>query len=148
MKADYQKLVNDFHLTLRDRLAKDYRIIDAPDASAMRIQTALINGAPANATLKVAKTIAPYAGYVDTLWTFATGKPWFAGEVSIEYLITDSRSGEVLEAGVDRRVGGTRLGKATLSNWGDVQNILEYWSNDTVYRLCVNRGARDCRKAG
>jgi len=97
-------------------------------------------------TLKVAKTIAPYAGYVDTLWTFATGKRWFAREVSIEYLIKDSRSDEALAAGADRRVGGSRLGKATLSNGGDVQNILEYWSNETVYRLCVNRGGRDCRR--
>jgi hypothetical protein len=69
----------------------------------------------ANAALKVEKTIAPNAGYADTLWTFATGRPAFAGEVSIEYMVKDSQSPELLAAGADRRVGGTQLGKATLS---------------------------------
>ena len=119
---------------------------DTPAAGAMRIQVAIINGEQANAPLKVAKTIAPFAGYADTLWTFATGKPAFAGEVSIEYMVRDSRSEELLAAGADRRVGGNQLGQATVSNWGDVENILVYWSDLARYRLCVNRKAKDCTK--
>jgi hypothetical protein len=144
--ADYQHLVDDFYRTLKEKLSKDYGMTDTPAAGAMRIQVAIINGNQANAPLKVAKTVAPFAGYADTLWTFATGKPAFAGEVSIEYMVKDSRSEELLVAGADRRVGGTQLGKATLSRWGDVQNILVFWSDQAVYLLCVDRKAAGCTK--
>ncbi len=144
--ADYQRLVDDFYVTLKAKLSKDYGMTDTPGAGAMRIQVAIVNGDQANAALKVAKTIAPYAGTADTLWTFATGKPAFAGEVSIEYMVKDSQSQELLAAGADRRVGGTQLGKATLSRWGDVQNILTYWSDQAVYLLCVDRKAKGCTK--
>lgn len=144
--ADYQKLVDGFYLTLKTKLSKDYVIADTPTAGAMRIQVAIINGAQAKAALKVAKTVAPYAGTVDTLWTFASGKPAFSGEVSIEFMIKDSQSQELLVAGADRRVGGNQLGKATMSRWGDVQNILTYWSDQAVYLLCVDRKGKDCKK--
>jgi len=144
--ADYQKLVDSFHLTLSDKLSKTYGLVDTPTPGALRIQTAIINGAQANSTLKVAKVIAPYAGFADILWTFVTGKPAFTGEVSLEYMVKDSESGELLAAGVDRRVGGTQLGAATFTNWGDVKNILTYWSDLTVYRLCVDRQGPGCRK--
>lgn len=144
--ADYQKLVDSFHRTLSEKLAKSYAIVDAPGPGALRIQTAIVNGAQANNTLKVAKTIAPYASVADLLWTFATGKPAFAGEVSLEYMIRDSESEELLAAGADRRVGGNQLGKSTFTTWGDVQNILTYWSDLAVYRLCVDRAAQGCLK--
>jgi hypothetical protein len=148
--ADFQKLVDDFYRTLRDRLSKDYAMTDGPAAGTIRIQIAILNGKPAKASLKVVTTVAPYAGSADTLWTFVTGKPAFAGEVSIEYMISDSQSQELLAAGADRRVGGNQLGKATLSSWGDVRNIFEYWSDQAVYLLCVDRKAAGCTqpKAG
>jgi hypothetical protein len=145
-QADYQKLVDSFHVTLRDKLAKSYSIVDAPAPGALRIQTAIINGRQANNTLKVAKVIAPYAGFADVLWTFVTGKPAFTGEVTLEYMIKDAASGELLAAGADRRVGGNQLGKQTFTTWGDVQNILTYWSDLAVYRLCVDRYDTNCQK--
>jgi Protein of unknown function (DUF3313) len=144
--ADYQKLVDSFHRTLSDKLARSYAIVDAPAPGALRIQTAIVNGSQANNTLKVAKIIAPYAGVADFLWTFATGKPAFTGEVSLEYMIRDSQSDVLLAAGADRRVGGNQLGSATFTSWGDVKNILTYWSDLAVYRLCVDRAAPDCVK--
>ncbi|HVR40154.1 MAG TPA: DUF3313 domain-containing protein [Thermoanaerobaculia bacterium] len=143
---DYQKLVDSFQLTLRDKLAKSYSIVDAPAGGAIRIQIAIINGSQANNTLKVAKVIAPYAGFADVLWTFITGKPAFTGEVTLEYMIKDAQTEELLAAGADRRVGGNQIGKATFTTWGDVKNILTYWSDLTVYRLCVDRADAECQK--
>lgn len=61
-------------------------------------------------------------------------------------MVKDSQSQELLAAGADRRGGGNQLGHATLSKWGDVENILVYWSDQARYRLCVNRKAKDCTK--
>jgi hypothetical protein len=112
----------------------------------MRIEVAVINGRKANSTLKVAKTIAPYAGTADTVWSFVTGKPAFTGEASLEFMIHDAQSGELLVAGADRRVGGNQLGKSTLKDWGDVENILTYWADEAVYALCMGRKAQNCVK--
>ena len=144
--ADFQRLVDAFHRTLEEKLSKDYRLTDIASAGAMRIQIAIINGKQADALLKVAKTVAPYAGTADTIWTFATGKPAFSGEVSIEYMIRDSETAELLVAGADRRVGGSQVGTATLTGWGDVQNILTYWSDQAVYLLCRDRKGEHCVK--
>ena len=144
--ADLQKLVDSFDHTLREKLAKDYAMVDAPAPGAMRIEVAIVSGKRANSTLKVAKVIAPYAGYADTIWSFATGKPAFTGEAALEFMIHDTQSGELLVAGADRRVGGTQLGKATVKDWGDVENILTYWSDEAVYVLCLDRKAQNCVK--
>lgn len=144
--ADYQRLVDNFYLMLKAKLSKDYEMTDSPGPGTMRIQVAILNGKEASAELKVAKTVAPYAGAADTLWTFATGKPAFTGEVSIEYMVKDSQSQELLVAGADRRVGGNQVGKATVNRWGDVQNILVYWTDQARYFLCVDRKAKDCTK--
>lgn len=144
--ADYQKLVDNFYLMLKEKLSKNYSLTDQPGPGVFRLQAALINGAQANKTLKVAKVIAPYAGYADVLWTFATGKPAFTGEVSLEYTIKDARTGELLGEGADRRVGGNQIGKQTLTSWGDVQSILLYWSDAAVYWLCVDRASGNCQK--
>lgn len=145
-EADYQKLVDSFHHTLGAKLAKSYGMVNEPAPGALRIQMAIVNGSQANNTLKVAKNIAPYASIADFLWTFATGKPAFTGEVSLEYMIKDASTGELLAAGADRRVGGNQIGKSTFTTWGDVQNILTYWSDLAVYRLCVGREGGDCRR--
>ena len=144
--TDLQKLVDSFDHTLREKLAKDYAMVDAPAPGAMRIEVAIVNGKKATSTLRVAKTIAPYAGSADTVWSFVTGKPAFVGEASLEFMIHDTQNGELLVAGADRRVGGNQLGKATVKDWGDVENILTYWSDEAVYALCVDRKAQNCVK--
>ncbi len=144
--ADDQRMADSFHVTLREKLAADYAIVDSPQPRALRLQVAILDRAGANSTLKVVKTVAPYASIADALWTFATGKPGFVGEVSLEYMIHDAQSGELLAAGAHRRVGGNQLGKATFTTWGDVRNILTYWSDLAVYSLCRDRGAADCSR--
>ncbi|HEY1251152.1 MAG TPA: DUF3313 domain-containing protein [Thermoanaerobaculia bacterium] len=141
--ADLQKLVDDFQRLLMDKLSRDYKMVDAPGPNTMRIRIAIMNGERANVPLKVASH-APYAGYANTVWTFVTGKPAFAGEVSLEYMVRDSVSDALLAAGADRRVGGNQVDTSTLSSWGDVQKILTYWTDEAVYRLCLDRKAQEC----
>jgi hypothetical protein len=146
--SDIQRLSMDFHQTLTDRLRRSYRIVETSQPGAMRIRLAMIDAKPARAVFKVAKEAAPYTGVTvaDTAWTFITGKPAFGGEVSVEYMIQDSATGELLAAGADRRVGGDQIGRATFTTWGDVKNIVSLWSDFAAYRLCVDRAGHDCVK--
>ncbi len=146
--ADVQKLAKDFHQMLTEKLARSYRIVETSQPGAMRIRLAMVDAKPARAAVKVVKDVAPYTGVTvaGIAWTFITGKPAFGGEVSIEYMITDSATGELLAAGADRRVGGDQIGRATFTTWGDVKNIVSLWSDFAAYRLCVDRGGHDCVK--
>src|SRR6266849_9417229 len=146
--SDVQKLAADFHQTLTEKLARSYRIVETSQAGAMRIRIAMIDARPARAAFKVAKDVAPYTvvTVADAAWTFITGKPAFGGEVSIEYMIHDSATGDLLTAGADRRVGGDQIGRATFTTWGDVKNIITLWSDLAAYRLCLDRDGKDCRR--
>jgi hypothetical protein len=144
--GDFQIVIDNFQKALGARLSKDYTLVDAPAPGALAVRVAILNGRQANIALKVAKNIAPFAGLADFAWTLATGKPGFVGEVSFEYMIRDAVTGELLGAGADRRVGGTQISKATFTTWGDVEKILNYWSELTAYRLCLDRAAGGCVK--
>ena len=64
-------------------------------------------------------------------------------EATIEAKVTDGRTGQLLAAGIDRRVGGNEI-KATVDSWDDVNKIMELWSRFFRFRLCKLRGDRDC----
>jgi len=146
--SDIQKLADDFHQTLMEKLGGSYRIVETSQPGAIRMRLAMIDAKPARAAFRVAKEVAPYSGVTvaDAAWTFITGKPAFSGEVSIEYMINDSATGELLAAGADRRVGGDQIGRATFTTWGDAKNILTLWSDLAAYRLCLDRDGKDCRR--
>lgn len=56
---------------------------------------------------------------------------------------TDSVSGEILGAAVDRRVGGGALGTAAQWQWGDAENVIKAWSEQIASGLyAFTSGAR------
>lgn len=145
-QRDLQLVVDAFHATLRQKLSADYEMVDSPGPGVLRVRAAIENSQAGNTTLKVASKGVPYTGAVGALWTLATGKPAFVGEASIEFIVQDAQTGDVLAAGADRRVGGDALSKEYLSSWGDVKNALEYWTDAAIYRLCVARGGAACAR--
>lgn len=144
-REDLQRLADSFYNTLHQKLSKDYRIIAKPTPGAMRIQAAITHGEKSTLALTFASKAVWQLQAVNTLWTGFSGKPAFAGEVTVEFKVQDAHTGELLAAGVDRRVGGQQLfEKEVLNSWGDVKNSLEFWADATVYRLCVLRGDANC----
>jgi Protein of unknown function (DUF3313) len=78
-------------------------------------------------------------------YDYVTGEPTVQGEAAVEARITDAPSGEVLAAGVDRRMGGRSLSSAT-TEWTDVNNILVYWAQQTRFRLCGLQERTGCER--
>jgi hypothetical protein len=149
---DLQRLVDSFQATLRQKLAGDYEMADQGGPGVLHIQVALTGGKQADTILKVASIGVPYGSAGKYLWTFITGKPPFVGEASIEFMVKDAETGDLLAAGADRRVGADTIvaGKAVnseyLSSWGDVKHSLDFWTDEVVYRLCVLRSGTNCVK--
>lgn len=151
-RDDLQKLVDSFTVTLYKKLSTSYAMVDHGGPGVMRMQIAITDGQRGATQLKVATIAVPYWIGASLLWRFATGKPPFVGEASIEYKFTDGETGELLAAGADRRVGADTLvasgglNRDYFNSWGDVKYSLEYWAADTVYRLCMLRGDTSCVK--
>ena len=146
-QEDLQRLVDSFYHTLALKLSKDYEMVETPSPRTMRIQAALTHGERGVTKLTLVSKVIPQARTANLLWTFASGKPAFAGEGTIEFIVKDAQTGELLSAGADRRVGGTNLfDKEAFNSWGEMKNILEFWTDASVYRLCVLRGGANCVK--
>jgi hypothetical protein len=55
-------------------------------------------------------------------------------ELGIEFKITDSSTGKVVVAGMDKRYGKKKLGKGT-DSWQDVFNIIDYYVTLLEFRV-------------
>jgi hypothetical protein len=74
-----------------------------------------------------------------------TGKQTGVGEITAEFKITDAMTGELLGAGIDRRVGGKDPG-GMFDSWYNADAAMKYWAKRVRYVLCTEGGRADCVK--
>lgn len=123
--------------------SESYSIVKEPGPGVMRIQVALTEAGQSNKVLDVASTVLPLSRLLSGTKKLATGTHAFVGKAGIEGMITDSRSGELLAAMVDRRAGGKTLQGST-DSWNDVEQAFQFWGDRFSYRLCQARGRGFC----
>lgn len=145
-KEDLQRLANNFFNILYVRYSKYYRMTDKPEPGAMRIQIAITKAEESMPVADVVSSVIPQLRATSLVKDFVTGKPSFVGEASIEAKVTDAVTGELLVAGVDRRVGKKDLSAESFNSWGDVNQALEFWAAKSTWRLCKLKGRSDCEK--
>ena len=137
-------LTGSFKDKLYLKLSKDYEMVKRPTAGTMLIQVAITHPEESSTTSALWSHAAQALQALATIYTLA-GTPPFAGEFATEFKIRDAQTGELLAAGVDRVAEERhRNGKEISSSWCDVENRLEAWTDLSVYRLCVLRGASNC----
>jgi len=144
-----QVMADTFYALIYQEVSKDYEMVDKPGPDTLRAQVAITHLEESWPMLDVVSTIpAPMNAFAlgSMLKNVATGKPAFKGEAVIEAKVTDSQTGEVLRAGVDRRVGGKKLSAESFNSWADVYESLRYWAENGRYQLCKARHASDCQK--
>ncbi|MGY2187386.1 hypothetical protein D3C81_70510 [compost metagenome] len=156
--TDTAAIVQGFHQQLTEQLGKDYQIVNQPGPDTLQISVAIVDAEAADASMKAASYIpipiglpGAKAATMQTI-TQTTGKPPFTGQVTIEGKIDDARTGEVIAAEIDRRVGSRRpiiglFESSTYDSWSDVNAAGLYWAERLRYRLCERRGASDCVQA-
>jgi hypothetical protein len=141
--ADVQELADYLHAVLRDELGDDFELVSEPQPNTLRVQVALTTAAPSNQTMVVVSNVLPIAVAVTQAREYLTGRPTYQGEASVEYRMLDAEDGELLAAGVDRRIGGRTLYSAK-SSWADVENNGLYWARQLRYRLCREQNREGC----
>lgn len=108
-------------------------------AGVMRIRAALTEAQQSVVKMDLLTSIIP----LPSAPKLATGTRAFVGKASIEGEMTDSRTGELLGAMVDRRAGG-RMPQTHDDSWHDVEQAFRFWSDRFAYRLCRLRGGQFC----
>ena len=142
-QEDYQMLANNFYSFLYKEFSKDYEMVKEPGPRTLRFQIALTDVEKSWAAVNTVTSVIPVGIVISAGKEFATGKPAFVGEVSVETKILDARTGQLLAMGLDRRVGSGSI-RGSVDNWDDANKILELWSKMMRFRFCKHRGDKDC----
>lgn len=137
-----QMLANYMHARMREELENDYRVVETPAKGAMRLTSAFTRLGGRNVTMDTVSTVVPQVRLMSEAKGMFTGKPSFVGEAAIELRVTDSWTGQVLGAAVDRRVGGKTI--KGMDTWADVRAAMDHWAKVARYRLCNLRAEGDC----
>ena len=143
-KADRQTLADIFYKLLVEELSKDFQMVDQAGPGVLHIQVAITDAQTSNPTMDTISTVVPQALLISGAKDIITGKPSFVGEASVEGKATDSQTGELVGAGVDRRVGGKSVTGAPTDSWDDVRQAYRYWAKQFRYQLCTERRGTDC----
>ena len=134
-KADQVALTDYFTKALNDELSKKFQVVEKPGPGVMEIAVAIDDIGKAVPVLRTVSMVIPQARALATLKYLATGTYAFVGSAQAEGKVVDSVTGELLAAGVDKRVGGGNI--KTVAQWqlGDAENAMTAWSEQLANRL-------------
>jgi len=142
--SDRQILLNNFHILMSRELAKDFTLVVAPQAGAVRVQFAILPATEEPVALDTVAMVARSGPESQVASDALTGPLVHDADLLVEAEWTDSVTGEVLGATVDRHFGQTSLDAGGLKSWRDVNRLLEAYAVLVRYRLCRFLGATDC----
>ena len=140
---DRQRLSAVLWSQLDEQLRKDYQMTSQAGPDVMRIQVAITEAGDSNATLDTVTSIIPQTRVLTGAKGVATGVSGFTGSASAELKVTDTDTGAILIAAVDRR-GGTKSLRGVTNEWHDVEEAYRFWAEKLRYRLCQWRGGAGC----
>jgi hypothetical protein len=124
----YQAFVQQFG-------AKGFQVVNEPGPGVIKVQAATMDAEAAVPILRTVSMIVPQARALATLKYVGTDSYPFVGGLQGELEATDSQTGQVLAAGVDRRIGGGSLQTAAQWQWGDAENVMDHWAELVATRL-------------
>jgi len=140
---DRQRLAALLWSKLDESLRKDYEMTSQAGPDVLRIQAAITEAESSNAVLDTVTSVIPQARLLSGMKSLATGVSLFTGSASAEMKITDTETGTLLVAAVDRR-GGTKSLSGVTNSWNDVDEAYRFWAEKVRYRLCQWSGGMNC----
>ncbi|MDN7141929.1 DUF3313 domain-containing protein [Pseudomonas sp. JQ170] len=143
---------------LHEQLGKDYQMVNQAGPDTLHLSVAIIDAQASDSSMKAMSYVPIPLGVpgakMATMQTLShtTGKPPFAGQVTVEGKMADAGTGEVIAAMIDRRVGARKpiiglFESSTYDSWSDVSEAERYWAEQMRYQFCMRRAAGNCTKA-
>jgi Protein of unknown function (DUF3313) len=130
-----QNLCNYFYNALQQTLSKNFTVVNEPGPGVAKFAAALSDATAATPGLRSVSVIVPQARVLSMLTNAATGSYAFVGSATGEAKLTDSVSGQLLAAWADQRMGGASIKNVEVFQWGDAENVMNYWANGLDKRL-------------
>lgn len=143
-QADAQMMADYFYHLMYSKFSQHYQMVRVPEPDTLRISVAIVKLEEGRVALETISTIVPQLSAATKLASLVTGKTPLVGKASVEAKVTDALTGTLLAAGVDERIGGKTLDSLSLSSWGDVEHVMQFWVNRASYNLCMKRGDSHC----
>ena len=135
-KEDAHYLSQFLWSRLNEEFRKDYIMVQEPGPGVMRLRVGITE---AGKNIPVLDNLtAPVSMVLSDGKKSLGGIQPFVGKATIEAEATDSQTGELLAAAVDRRGGGKYAWKS-LHRWGDVEAAYTYWAKKFAWRACMMR---------
>ena len=130
VKPDAQMMLSTyFYNSLKASLEKvGINLVELPGPGIMRAQVALTDVTEAVPVLRTVSVIVPQARVLNQAQQLYTGSYGFSGAAEVGIKITDSRTGQLLGAAIDRRGGGGGAQQAAVWQWGDAQAAIDFWT--------------------
>jgi hypothetical protein len=127
-------LTDHAYTALVTALSKSFRIATAPGHDTLRVRAAITEATGSAVAPDVVSTVIPQVRLISTLIGRGADTAATVGEATGEFELTDSVTGRVLAAGVDRRVG-QRSVSGMFSRWSDVEEAWAAWAELIRARL-------------
>src|SRR6202040_143352 len=105
-EADQHVLCTYFDKVLLNDLGKNFSIADEPGPGVARLSVALTDATSAVRVLRTISLVWPQGRVLSLIKLATTGTYPFVGSAQSEAKLTDSVSGQLIEAWADRRMGG------------------------------------------
>ncbi len=138
-----QMMTTYLYNSLKEDLAKQgFALADLPGKEVIRVQIAIMDVTAATPILRTVSVIVPQARVLNQAQELLTGTYGFSGSAEVALKATDSRTGELLAAALDKRSGGGSLRQAAQWKWGDAEAAMDKWSQMFTARLAELRAKR------
>jgi len=133
--ADQRVLCTYFDKVLIKSLDKSFTIVNQPGPGVAQLSVALTDATSAIPLLRTLTLISPQARVLSLVTMAATGTYPFVGSAQGAAKVTDSVTGQLLEAWADKRMGSASLKNLDVFWWGDAENAMDYWADGLDQRL-------------
>jgi hypothetical protein len=122
---ELKKLTDSFRAAVVEHLGDDYRVTDEPGADVLRVRCAITDVIPVRPALNAFTSLVAFVA-VDV------------GGAAIEVEFLDSTTGERLAAGVDRKLGKSIDGMASIQRLGQARQAFDDWARELRAALETN----------
>ena len=119
----------------KDLARRHIKLVDLPGRGVIRAQIAITDATPATPILRTVSVLVPQARLLNQAQSLISGRYAFSGSAEVALKATDSRSGELLAAAIDRRAGGGGATQAAQWQWGDAEAAMDRWAELFAQRL-------------
>jgi Protein of unknown function (DUF3313) len=133
--AQQQRLCNYMYTVLQKDFAKNFAIASEPGPNIAKLTAALTDATAATPGLRAISVAEPHLRALDMIKKELTGTYAFVGSATGAAKLTDSVSGQLLAAWADQRFGGLSAKNVDVWEWGDADNVMNYWANALDQRL-------------